>query len=403
MADERIVCPACGKEEQTREGVCAQCGFLLDGVKEKFRGLVKLEARKGAQLFLGDAFLGIATSEEAEVLIDGQLVGNTQNRYLAVKNLSAGRHLVEARTPYSYGRAEVELGPKDAKRVDVDLEAITGDLRILSDLGDIEVEVGGKRYRPPVFLSGIRAGRYTVAVHRGEQVELMNVDVPPGELAELELTEELFSKSVITLVGHADDVNFVAFSPDGSMIASGSWDKTIKLWQASDGALLGTLLGHSGGVTSVAFSPDGSMIASGSEDKTIKLWRASDGALLRTLEDHTDWVTSVAFSPDGSMVASGSADKTINLWRVADGELLDTLGGDAGSVRSVAFSPDGSMIASGNGYRTVNLWRVSDGELLGAFKEHARGVESVAFSPGGNMIASGSDDNTVKLWPLRLQ
>jgi WD40 repeat protein len=86
-------------------------------------------------------------------------------------------------------------------------------------------------------------------------------------------------------------------------------------------------VGHTWGVTSVAFSPDGSMIASGSGDKTIKLWRVSDGFLLRTLEGHTDSVSSVAFSPDGSMIASGSRDKTIKLWRVSDGELLRTLEG----------------------------------------------------------------------------
>jgi WD40 repeat protein len=87
--------------------------------------------------------------------------------------------------------------------------------------------------------------------------------------------------------GHASDVTSVAFSPDGSLIASGSGDATIKLWRVSDGALVRTLTGHTDSVNSVAFSPDGSLIASGSDDRTIKLWRVSDGALVRTLTGHT--------------------------------------------------------------------------------------------------------------------
>jgi WD40 repeat protein len=209
---------------------------------------------------------------------------------------------------------------------------------------------------------------------------------------------------VRTLTGHTDRVTSVSFSPDGRLLASGSgyWDRTIKLWRVSDGSLVRTLTGHTDSVWSVSFSPDGRLLASGSNDKTIKLWRVSDGALVRTLTGHTDRVTSVSFSPDGRLLASGSWDKTIKLWRVSDGALVRTLTGHTGDVLSVSFSPDGRLLASGSGYwdRTIKLWRVSDGSLVRTLTGHTDAVNSVSFSPDGSLLASGSGywDRTIKLW-----
>jgi WD40 repeat protein len=207
---------------------------------------------------------------------------------------------------------------------------------------------------------------------------------------------------VRTLTGHTDWVTSVSFSPDGRLLASGSEDKTIKLWRVADGLEVRTLKGHTDWVWSVSFSPDGRLLASGSNDKTIKLWRVSDGALVRTLTGHTDRVASVSFSPDGRLLASGSWDKTIKLWRVSDGALVRTLTGHTGDVLSVSFSPDGRLLASGSGYwdRTIKLWRVSDGSLVRTLTGHTDAVTSVSFSPDGRLLASGSGylDRTIKLW-----
>jgi WD40 repeat protein len=106
-------------------------------------------------------------------------------------------------------------------------------------------------------------------------------------------------------------------------------------------------LGHSDSVTAVVFSPDGTTLASGSDDTTIKLWDVLTRQSLATLDDHSDSVSTVAFSPDGQTLASGSADRTLKLWDVARQKLLATLNGHSSSVNAIAFTPDGKTLASG--------------------------------------------------------
>ena len=199
-----------------------------------------------------------------------------------------------------------------------------------------------------------------------------------------------------TLEDHDSSVTMVVFSPDGETLASGSGDKTIKLW-SREGTLLHTLKSHQSSVTAVVFSLNGETLASGSRDNTIKLW-SLEGKLLHTLKGHQSSVRTVVFSPDGQTLASGSNDKTIKLWSL-EGKLLHTLKGHQSPVRTVVFSPDGETLASGSRDKTIKLW-TREGTLLHTLKSHQSSVRTVVFSPDGETLASGSDDKTIKLWSL---
>ena len=213
-------------------------------------------------------------------------------------------------------------------------------------------------------------------------------------------------KEIRTLTGHANWVNSVAFSPDGKFLASGSADCTIKLWQVQTGIEIQTFTGHSDPVSSVAYSPrtpttnsqERQLVASGSNDYTIKLWQIYTGRNIYTLTGHSFFVNCIAFSKNGEILASGSGDNTIKLWHVNTGREIHTLIGHSDSVWSVAFSQDGQFLASGSWDNTIKLWHIHSGREISTLTGHSNYVRCVAFSLDGQTLVSGSDDDTIKIW-----
>ncbi|MDE0299131.1 MAG: cohesin domain-containing protein [Candidatus Poribacteria bacterium] len=200
------------------------------------------------------------------------------------------------------------------------------------------------------------------------------------------------------LSAHTFAVTSIAYSPDGRMIATGSFD-FIRLWDAATGEQTGQLEGHRKGIRDLAFSPDGRTLASGSIDATVRLWNLVTGVSERLLEGHRAAVNCVAYSHDGRILASGSADDTIRLWDALTGAPKQTLSGHRDTVNSVAFTPDGRTIASG-GSNTVRLWDVLTGANTRTLKGYTGTVTSVAFSPDGHTLAAGSYDGAAHLWAL---
>lgn len=205
----------------------------------------------------------------------------------------------------------------------------------------------------------------------------------------------------LNLTGHTGWVRAVAFFPNGFSFASGSYDRTLRLWNIRDNQSFGTLSNHLGsisGINAIAVHPNGNTFAIACIDKTVKLWNFRSGEPIRTLEGHTGQVYSVAYSPNGKTLASASADQTVKIWNWRNGDLLKTLAGHQDKVVSIAFHPDGKRIASASSDKTIKIWDVSTNRELLSITGHKSPVNAIAFSPDGKFIVSGSQDQTVKVW-----
>jgi WD40 repeat protein len=249
---------------------------------------------------------------------------------------------------------------------------------------------------PGTLLHGFQTASPVLALALNpEDGRLLAVGSNEGTIGLWDVQEEEF---VRTLEGHSASVIGLAFSADGTRIVSGSEDRTVCLWRVADGALLYRSGEYAEPIECVALSPDGRLLALGGWGEAVLLCELNDDHFTEVKHLPSGFVHSLAFSPDGCLLAAGCYDASVRLWRTEDYGLERVLSGHSNFVLTVAFSPNSKMLASGGGETNVLVWRVKDGRLLDTLRGHTNFVRSLAFSPNSKLLASGSEDKTARLW-----
>jgi WD40 repeat protein len=216
-------------------------------------------------------------------------------------------------------------------------------------------------------------------------------------------------ESLLAFKGHKGTVYAVKLA--GHLLVSGSADRTVKVWDVRTGEVLNSLEGHTGSISSLAIirsassssssssssSPLSPIIASASFDKTIKLWNLYTGECVGTLEGHTDFVTCLRAVGDRTLVSS-SNDKTIKVWDLERQECVRTLTGHADWVNAIAIEPNGHVVVSLSKDRSIKVWHLPTGELLRELKGHQSSIQCLELLPNG--VLSASDDAAIKLWTM---
>jgi len=192
----------------------------------------------------------------------------------------------------------------------------------------------------------------------------------------------------------------VVYSADGSLIASGSSEGYIALWDAETGDLIRRFGDHAEAVAGLAFSPDGTQLASGSWDSTARIWDVATGEQLQRFDGHLNRINDIDFSPDGTQIITASWDATLRLWNATTGVEIRQFVGHNGRVQTVTFNDDGSLALSGSADTTMRLWDVASGQEFFRFDNHTDWINEVLFMPDGITAISGSQDRTARLWRL---
>ncbi len=235
------------------------------------------------------------------------------------------------------------------------------------------------------------------------------LSLPSTRADEVKLTTKAPSIAGVAPDGPATDlmpypiygfaVHSIAFSPDGSTLATGDGNGHLRLWDTAKGELRTTIEAHQGWVFSIAWLGDGKRLATGGKDRVSHIREAAPPwRVLKTFEGHSNDVHAVALTADGATLVSAGDDRTIRVWDASNAQTLRTLTGHEKQIPAIALNPDGRLIASGSRDQTIRLWDLKSGNEVGVLRGHTGDVMSVKFSPNGKLLASASYDQTIRLW-----
>lgn len=251
----------------------------------------------------------------------------------------------------------------------------------------------------PVTALDLSADGKLLAVAAFSKVSLYEVS-PAGPLR--------LDKPVRVFEGFPGKVTSVHLAPDSRRLITASGLAGVggeaAIWNIADGKQIKRFKGHTDLLYDAELSPTGKLLATCSYDRTIKIWDADSGKLLRTLEGHNGAVYDIAFSPDGQFLVSASADDTCKVWRVRDGLRLDTLGQPLREVYACTFSPDGRHIVAGGADNNIRVWKFTSRDkarinpMVAARFAHQGAIVRLAFSADGKRLVSSAEDRTVKVW-----
>jgi WD40 repeat protein len=294
------------------------------------------------------------------------------------------------------------------------------------------VATGGSDSTVRLWDTATAKERFTAAGHQGSVLGL--AFSPDGKTVAsgggdgvVRLWEPGTGKEILRLPGQQQEVTGVAFSPDGKLLASAGADQTIRIWDVApltppsppggEGGVRGAtevrkIAGHGNRVNAVAFSPDGTLLASGGHDRTLRLWKVATGELAYEFKAVAGWIVALAFAGNGRTIATASTDNALRLWdfEVRDGRVrpvkdlgpasppAEGFGSHAGGLTALALQIDGSMAASGGRDRMVRLWETASGKERLVLQAHAGWIESLAFSPDGKQLVCGTQNGTLCVW-----
>jgi WD40 repeat protein len=347
------------------------------------------------------AWISVHTDREAQLLLDGEPVGRTQNCHLLLSDLPPGSHILEARTEEAKATRSIELQPGMVHRVDLSLQPVYGAIYFRGWLKGLRAEVAGREITNPGATGGFSPGPHEVHFHWGEHEWLIPVIIQPE--AEVEVSIPRTLPKVFRLLegwheskqwsGLSGAVTALAFAPRRGRIAAATSEGLLYVWEQQSQSLIRMLHHTPGPVVGLAFGSLGRKLLSLSVDGTLCVWDLSSGRKIKQLRSPVESIQAIALSPDGKKLAIAESDGSLRIWNPFNGRELKFLEKPLFSVQTLSFSPDGRLLVALDSKGTAQCWDTRTGKSLWKL-ERAYG-SAIALYPKGQLLALGTPGGAI--------